>query len=415
MTVTSTIDLNATIAATGFARAGRHGLAARRLAHPRGIAITNNGDASDADETVYVTEWFAVRTAPEIAGNPSNSDTNWKGLLYAVPVAYRDARAPSICRRSMNTGFNDAKGERDGLLPQPGRLRDLETGRRPRVLRVRHQHLRLARGPGRGLPVRRVPGQRQLRGVQRRRVGVPGARQGRVQGQLHGRLRLRRRLGGRGLQPADGELRARSPPTPRPPPTPASPSSISPRGAPTATTTTLDTAFTTAADIQSGIASTRMPLLPTDVDFKARLRATSPPRAPTRSSGSPSPAAPSPRSARRGNADNGNFIDVAHHRDNAAIRLPIGVAVSTDEAFAFVANDGTRERHRHRPEHPGRLDQRHGATCASTGAARGRLGRGVGQLNGKRFFNTGLGPLVAERRRLGLVRRRATSTASPTT
>ncbi|MSP25779.1 MAG: hypothetical protein EXR75_11555, partial [Myxococcales bacterium] len=35
------------------------------MAHPRGLAITNNGDANDDDENVYATEWFAQRDAPE--------------------------------------------------------------------------------------------------------------------------------------------------------------------------------------------------------------------------------------------------------------------------------------------------------------------------------------------------------------
>ena len=79
------------------------------LAHPRSIAITNNGDASDADETVYATEWFAVRTAPEAPGTPLTSDTNWKGLLYAVPVSTGTPTTIDL-PPVLNTGFNDAKG-----------------------------------------------------------------------------------------------------------------------------------------------------------------------------------------------------------------------------------------------------------------------------------------------------------------
>ncbi|MFT3775436.1 MAG: hypothetical protein QM820_59575 [Minicystis sp.] len=110
--VTSTIDLNATIAGTGLL-----GTVSPRpsLAHPRGIAITNNGDASDDDETVYATEWFAVRTGPEDATG-TNSDHNWKGLLYKVGVG--NGTAGTIDLPPINdTGFKDAKGQATGCFP----------------------------------------------------------------------------------------------------------------------------------------------------------------------------------------------------------------------------------------------------------------------------------------------------------
>ncbi len=78
-----TVDLNAALVATG--ELGANATARPALAHPRSIAITNNGDASDDDEHVVVTEFFAQRTAPE-AADGSNADTNWNGFLYDVKV-----------------------------------------------------------------------------------------------------------------------------------------------------------------------------------------------------------------------------------------------------------------------------------------------------------------------------------------
>jgi sugar lactone lactonase YvrE len=83
-----TLDLNASLAATGLLGAVTSRPA---LAHPRSIAITNNGDASDADEKVVVTEFFAQRTAPDLADG-SNADTSWEGLLYVASVGQTSAQ-----------------------------------------------------------------------------------------------------------------------------------------------------------------------------------------------------------------------------------------------------------------------------------------------------------------------------------
>jgi hypothetical protein len=76
------------------------------LAHPRSIAITNDGD--DDDETVVVTESFAQRTAPE-ASDGSNVDQSWIGLLYRV-----DASDGSVALSELGSvadvGFTGAAG-----------------------------------------------------------------------------------------------------------------------------------------------------------------------------------------------------------------------------------------------------------------------------------------------------------------
>jgi mono/diheme cytochrome c family protein len=112
MTQTGTVDLNSTLASTGLLGS----VTARpALAHPRSLAITNNGDTSDDDERVYVTEYFAQRTAPE-AADASNSDTTREGLVYRVNVSDLAASVITLPPVS-NTGFVDHKNGTTGCFP----------------------------------------------------------------------------------------------------------------------------------------------------------------------------------------------------------------------------------------------------------------------------------------------------------
>jgi YVTN family beta-propeller protein len=118
MMVTKTIDLNPVLAETGLLGPTVSGANSRpALAHPRSIAITNDFDADDTDERVYVTEFFAHRTMPEEITSPSvnNVDTNWKGLLYRVNVA-DDAISPINLPSLMDTGFENHRGESTGCF-----------------------------------------------------------------------------------------------------------------------------------------------------------------------------------------------------------------------------------------------------------------------------------------------------------
>jgi hypothetical protein len=112
MSVSKTVDLNATLAGSGLLGPSVSAATARpALAHPRSLAITNDGDANDDDENVYVTEFFAQRTAPEMidATGKSNVDTNWAGIVYKVEVG--DASATLITLPPLlDTGFPDSKG-----------------------------------------------------------------------------------------------------------------------------------------------------------------------------------------------------------------------------------------------------------------------------------------------------------------
>jgi YVTN family beta-propeller protein len=112
MKITGSVDLNSTLVATN---ALGPVTARPALAHPRSLAITNNGDTSDDDETVYATEWYASRTGPEDA-TMTKSDTNWQGLLYRVKVMNGAADTiplPAVA----DTGFKDSKGQATGCFP----------------------------------------------------------------------------------------------------------------------------------------------------------------------------------------------------------------------------------------------------------------------------------------------------------
>jgi YVTN family beta-propeller protein len=69
---------------------------------PRGIAITNNGDASDTDETVYVTQFLSM----PIAGRIDGRDDAKAGHVTVISSA-TDARVgEAIVNPIANTGFN---------------------------------------------------------------------------------------------------------------------------------------------------------------------------------------------------------------------------------------------------------------------------------------------------------------------
>lgn len=112
MSVKATIDLNDTLAQSMLLG---QVTARPALAHPRSIAITNNGDASDDDETVYVTEFYAQRTDPESADG-LNADVSKAGYVYRFKVA---DKKPSRIKLNpiADIGFKDENGVAAGCFP----------------------------------------------------------------------------------------------------------------------------------------------------------------------------------------------------------------------------------------------------------------------------------------------------------
>ncbi|HSO36776.1 MAG TPA: hypothetical protein VLT33_29825 [Labilithrix sp.] len=80
MAVTSTVDLNDALAKSGVLGtvSGRPG-----LAHPRSVAITNNTDELENDESVFVTEFFAQQKEA-LAANGANADVARQGFVYRI-------------------------------------------------------------------------------------------------------------------------------------------------------------------------------------------------------------------------------------------------------------------------------------------------------------------------------------------
>jgi DNA-binding beta-propeller fold protein YncE len=113
MTVATTIDLNAALAAAPYLGAGVTSRPA--IAHPRALAITNNGDTVEDDETIYVAEFFAQQKVP-LASDGSNADVAKVGIVYKIPLA---TKAVSLIELPPMTdmGFQDHTGGMAGCFP----------------------------------------------------------------------------------------------------------------------------------------------------------------------------------------------------------------------------------------------------------------------------------------------------------
>jgi YVTN family beta-propeller protein len=386
MMVTKTIDLNAVIAATGFL--GPEAMAAPRpgLAHPRGIAVTNNGDTSDADETVYVTEWFAVRTAPEQAGG-AGADTNWKGLLYAIPVSTGTPTTIDLPPVT-DTTFNDAKGNKTGCFPNQVTSVTLEnegTMAAPKYYAYVTSTCASPAGPTGVFQKSSCVFDSQCTAANGSTAN--GAAGSCVAGACQGACTVDSDCGGGAAGAVAGACGANGvckPFTANAKTTTHPGLTIVDLGASKGTTTNLDALFATT-NTQLGTASTRMPLLPTDVDFKPGF-------AYVVSEGADALfrlTVAGGMITKFGSQAN-DFVDL-HVGTPANIRLPIGMAISTDpnKPVAFVANDGTRT--------VTAIDLGIQAVSASaTSEIASSAAPTVGSpaasvLNGKRLFTTGLG------------------------
>lgn len=382
MAVTSTIDLNPVIAATGFL-----GTVTSRpsLAHPRGIAITNNGDGVDTDETVYVTEWFAVRTGPEVQGTPLTSDTNWKGLLYAIPVSTGTPTTISL-PPVLNTGFNDAKGNVTGCFPNQVGSVSIEnegTSADPKYFADVTSTCASPAGP---------VGVFQFGACNATgNCSAFGATStcDLVKGVCTGSCTTDAQCGVGSAAGACNVVSGECAPLPANAKTTTHPAvTVVDLATATGTTSTLDTLFTTTADVTSGTVSTRMPLLPTDIDFKPGFAYVASEGADALFRLAVANGAITKVGSSASNADNGNFIDV-RTATNFGVHLPIGTVTAHTSAFAFVANDGTRN--------VVAIDLN--AQAVSVSASADALSTplptagtpAASQLNGKRLFNTGLG------------------------
>jgi YVTN family beta-propeller protein len=112
MSIAGTIDLNATLAQSGLIGDVEPRPA---LAHPRSVAVTNDGDDDDTDETIVVTEWFAQRIAPE-GPNGADADISKQGVVYRIPYGETTASIVDLPPVT-DTGFLDHNGAVTGCFP----------------------------------------------------------------------------------------------------------------------------------------------------------------------------------------------------------------------------------------------------------------------------------------------------------
>jgi DNA-binding beta-propeller fold protein YncE len=112
MTVKSTIDLNAALVDTKLLGDVK---ARPALAHPRSVAITNNGDQNEDDESIYVTEYFAQRTEAE-ADNGDNADVAKSAIVYKVKVSDKSVSTIRLAPLA-DMGFKDAAAGQAGCYP----------------------------------------------------------------------------------------------------------------------------------------------------------------------------------------------------------------------------------------------------------------------------------------------------------
>ena len=114
MTAAKTIDLNAALAGSGML--GEEVLPRAALAHPRAVVVTNDGDASDANERVYVTEFFSQARTDALPEDDSRFDVGRQGVVYSFDAA--GAVGPVITIAPVaDTGFVDSKGQKTGCFP----------------------------------------------------------------------------------------------------------------------------------------------------------------------------------------------------------------------------------------------------------------------------------------------------------
>jgi YVTN family beta-propeller protein len=114
MMVTRTVDLNAALAGSGML--GPDVAARPALAHPRAVVVTNDGDASDANERIYVTEFFSQARTGALPEDDSRFDVGRQGVVYSFDPAGNVA-APITIAPVADTGLTDSKGQKTGCFP----------------------------------------------------------------------------------------------------------------------------------------------------------------------------------------------------------------------------------------------------------------------------------------------------------
>ena len=82
--------------------------------NPTALAITNDGDGDDADETVFVTQIFAELNPdfndPTFNGNGENRDLGKQGVVQAFPAGNANPPITKITLAPLaDSGFNASR------------------------------------------------------------------------------------------------------------------------------------------------------------------------------------------------------------------------------------------------------------------------------------------------------------------
>ena len=112
LSVAHTIDLNPALVATGYLS----DVTARpALAHPRALALSNDGDSDDSDETLYAVEYFGQQAIEE-AATGENADRLKVGVVYATTLTSGETRTIALSPLA-DMGFPDKDGAVAGCFP----------------------------------------------------------------------------------------------------------------------------------------------------------------------------------------------------------------------------------------------------------------------------------------------------------
>ncbi len=109
----ATLDLNQALAESGFL-----GTIMPRpaLAHPWAIAVTNDGDTSDEDERVFVTEYFSQAKLDNIPNDERVFELGRQGVVYHFDISTQTL-GPVITLAPRETTFADANGKSTACFP----------------------------------------------------------------------------------------------------------------------------------------------------------------------------------------------------------------------------------------------------------------------------------------------------------
>jgi hypothetical protein len=87
------------------------------LAHPRALAITDDGDEDDSDETLYATEFFSQPLSVEPEADLGHVDRNRQGIVYPVSLATGQPGDAISIAPVQATGFLDGEGRMTSCFP----------------------------------------------------------------------------------------------------------------------------------------------------------------------------------------------------------------------------------------------------------------------------------------------------------